>query len=91
MHFGNNVTSAQVAAGTLINFGTTPADGYKVSKILINGVETAVNNGGAEYVYQFTMPAANTVVSVEFEKIPITVTVHSYYAQCGEFNSSEEA
>ena len=91
VHFGNNVTSAQVAAGTLINFGTTPADGYKVSKIIINNVETAVLNGGAEYVYQFTMPAANTVVSVEFEKIPITVTVHSYYAQCGEFNSSEEA
>lgn len=78
VHFGNNITSAQVAKGTVVNFQTTPASGYKVSKITVGGTSVAVKNGGADCVYQFSMPAANTTVSVTFTKIATTTTSGVY-------------
>ena len=82
VHFGNGITSATVAPGTIVNFQTTPGNYYKVSKITINGVSQTVKNGGGDYVYQFSMPAQNTVVSVEFEQISAgTYTVSAVVAK----------
>ncbi|MBQ8164390.1 MAG: SPOR domain-containing protein [Clostridia bacterium] len=74
VHFGNNVTSAKVAAGTVINYQTTPAAGYKVSKILVGGTAQTIKNSGGDAVYQFTMPAGNCAVKVTFTKITTTAT-----------------
>ena len=69
VHFGDNVTSATVQAGTVVNYQTTPDSGYKVTEILINGAKQTVKNDGGDAVYQFVMPSKNTVVSAKFEKI----------------------
>ena len=74
VHFGNNVTSTTATVGQTVNYQTTPAAGYKVSKILVNGTSVTIQNGGADCVYQFTMPAKATTVSVTFEKILYTTT-----------------
>ena len=42
VHFGNNVTSAKVTKGTVVNFQTTPSSGYKVSKITVGGTAVTV-------------------------------------------------
>ncbi|MBE7064702.1 MAG: hypothetical protein E7384_02665, partial [Ruminococcaceae bacterium] len=68
VHFGNNVTSAQVAAGTVVNYQVTPAAGYKATKILVYGTSQTIKNNGGDAVYQFTMEAANATVSVTFTK-----------------------
>ena len=73
VHFGDNVTSAKLQEGTTVNYQTTPNSGYMVSEILINGVSQTVKNGGADAVYQFTMPAKNTVVIAKFEQISAPV------------------
>lgn len=73
VHFGDNVTSAKLQEGTIVNYQTTPSSGYKVSEILINGETQIVKNGGADAVYQFAMPAKNTVVIAKFDKISAPV------------------
>ncbi len=69
VHFGNNITTAQYVAGTVVNYQTTPADGYRVSQILVGGTAVSVQNSGGDYVYQFTMPEGNCDVVVTFEKV----------------------
>ena len=75
VHFGNNITTAQVTAGTVVNYQVTPASGYKATKILIYGTSQTIKNDGGEAVYQFTMEAANATVSVTFTK-PQTRHIH---------------
>ncbi len=79
VHFGEGATSAQVAAGTTVYFQTTPAVGYKVSKIVVGGTECTVINNGADSVYTFTMPQGNCDVRVTFSKIAEAVSVSKYY------------
>ena len=73
VHFGDNVTSAKLQEGTIVNYQTTPSSGYKVTEILINGETQIVKNSGADAVYQFAMPAKNTVVIAKFDKISAPV------------------
>ena len=73
VHFGDGITSAQVAAGTTVNYQVTPADGYKVSKIVIYGTSQTIKNDGGDAVYQFPMEAANATVSVTFEEAEVPV------------------
>ncbi len=80
VHFGNGVTSAQVTAGTVVNFQTTPAEGWQVSKIVIGGTEQAVKNNGEDCVYQFTMPQGNCGVSVTFTQSTTLYTVSAVVA-----------
>ena len=80
VHFGNNITSAQVTAGTVINYQATPAAGYKVTKIAVGGTTQTIKNNGGDAVYQFTMPAGNCTVSVTFSKLATTYTVSSSVA-----------
>ena len=75
VHFGDNVTSGNLAYGSTVNYQVTPSTGYKVSKILVNGTEQTIKNNGGEYVYTFTMPAQNTTVAVTFTKIQYAVSV----------------
>ncbi len=76
VHFGNGVTSAQTYAGTVVNYQVTPASGYVASKILVGGTSVAIQNGGEDYVYQFTMPSGNCAVQVEFtQKTTTTYSV----------------
>ena len=79
VHFGEGITSAQVAAGTTINFQTTPVKGYKVSDVVVGGTSFAVLNDGGDAVYQFVMPEGNCDVVVTFAKIEIPVEVSVYY------------
>ena len=65
-HFGNNVTSATIQAGTSVNVQVTPQSGYKTTSVKVNETPITVVNNGADYVYKFTMPSANTVVYVTF-------------------------
>ena len=88
VHFGNNVKSANVAAGTVINYQTTPAAGYKVSKILVGGTSQTIKNNGADAVYQFTMPQGDCGVVVTFTKISTTGT---YKVRVGTFSSYSNA
>ncbi|MBE7065412.1 MAG: hypothetical protein E7384_06340 [Ruminococcaceae bacterium] len=89
VHFGNNVTSASVSAGTTVYFQTTPASGYKVSKITVGGTDVEVKNNGGDFVYDFTMPAADTVVSVTFVSTSGSTTppVQSAYKLSASFDS----
>ncbi|MBE7065687.1 MAG: hypothetical protein E7384_07760 [Ruminococcaceae bacterium] len=73
-HFGNDVTSTELGAGTTFNYQVTPATGYKTTKISINGVEQTILNGGADAVYSYTMKAEDTVISVTFGRIMYSVT-----------------
>ena len=68
VHFGNNVTSADVYPGTIVNYQVTPAAGYKATKILVYGTAQTIKNNGGDCVYQFTMEAADVTVSVTFEQ-----------------------
>ncbi|MBE7065025.1 MAG: hypothetical protein E7384_04325 [Ruminococcaceae bacterium] len=68
VHFGNNVTSADVYPGTTVNYQVTPAAGYKATKILVYGTSQTIKNNGGDCVYQFTMEAADVTVSVTFEQ-----------------------
>ncbi len=81
VHFGDGITSASVAAGTVVNYQTTPASGYRVSKILVGGTAQTIKNNGADCVYQFTMPSGNVDVAVSFE--PIAVTTYTATTQAG--------
>lgn len=67
-HFGNGVLSGQVTAGTVVNYQVDPAEGYVVSKILVNGVSQTIQNNGGSFVYNFIMTAQTTTVSVTFAK-----------------------
>lgn len=79
VHFGNNVTSTEVAAGTVVNYEVTPADGWEVSQVLIYGTKQTVDASGG--VYQFTMEAADATVSVTFvQKAATTYTVKAEVA-----------
>ncbi|MBQ8828027.1 MAG: C39 family peptidase, partial [Clostridia bacterium] len=51
VHFGNGVTPATVTPGTVVNFQTTPASGYKISQILVGGTAWTIKNGGGDAVY----------------------------------------
>ena len=79
VHFGEGVTSAQVAEGTTINFQTTPTKGYKVSDIVVGGMSFEVLNDGGDAVYQFTMPEGDCEVVVTFVKVEDPVEVSVYY------------
>lgn len=80
VHFGNGITSANVAPGTLINYQTTPASGYKVSKILVGGTAQAIKNNGGDAVYQFTMPKGDCGVVVTFSKVQTAVQTYTVSA-----------
>ncbi len=82
VHFGDGITSASVAAGTVVNYQTTPASGYKVSQILVGGTAQTIQNNGGDCVYQFTMPSGNVGVVVSFE--PIATTTYTATTQAGD-------
>ncbi|MEE1314899.1 MAG: C39 family peptidase [Faecalimonas sp.] len=73
VHFGDNKTSAEVTAGTIINFQVTPADGYAATEILVGGTAYTIQNNGGDAVYQFTMPNGNCGVVVTFSKVGPTL------------------
>ena len=52
--------------GEVVNVTVKAADGYKVGKVLVNGVEIKANEDGT---YSFVMPTSDVKVSAEFEKI----------------------
>lgn len=79
VHFGEGVTSAKVAAGTRVNFQTTPTNGYKVSEIVVGGTPFEIINDGGDAVYQFTMPEGDCEVVVTFAKVEQPVEVSVYY------------
>ncbi len=81
VHFGDGITSASVTAGTVVNYQTTPASGYRVSQILVGGTAQTIKNNGADAVYQFTMPSGNVDVVVSFE--PIAATTYTATTQAG--------
>ncbi len=91
VHFGNDVTYAQIVGGTTVYFQTTPADGYKVSKILINSKEVEIQNGGGDCVYNFISAPQNITVSVSFERYYPTVTATAYRVRCGSFSVKTNA
>lgn len=67
---GGSVVSShtQAEANTAITLTITPSSGYRVK-------EVKVNNEVLSAPYQFNMPAGDTVISVEFEKIPRIIQV----------------
>ncbi|MBQ8165047.1 MAG: SH3 domain-containing protein [Clostridia bacterium] len=76
VHFGNNVTTAQVAAGTVVNYQVTPGSCYAVSSIVVGGTSVTVQNNGGEYVYQFTMPAGDCEIVVSFKQTSFLTGVY---------------
>lgn len=63
---GTVTPSATTAVmGANVTLTVTPDDGYKLSKVYVNGNELAAVDG----VYSFTMTAANAEITAEFEKV----------------------
>ncbi|MEE1314897.1 MAG: SPOR domain-containing protein [Faecalimonas sp.] len=87
VHFGGGSTSAEVTEGTIINFQTTPASGYKVSEIWVGDSFFVPINNGADAVYQFSMPAADYEVRAVFTPLDTV----SYRVRCGTFMTIEQA
>ncbi len=91
VHFGANSTYAQIRGGTQVYFQTTPAVGYKVSKVLVNGKEFEIQNNGGDCVYTFISAPQNTTVSVSFERNYPDVTATEYRVQCGFYSVKANA
>ncbi len=84
VHLGNGVTSASATAGQVVNYQVTPAEGYKATKILVYGTSQTIQNDGGDYVYQFTMEAANCNIVVTFEATAPTIFIATASVASGE-------
>ncbi|MBE7065688.1 MAG: hypothetical protein E7384_07765, partial [Ruminococcaceae bacterium] len=73
--FADGTTSTKGTIGQSISYTLTPATGYKVSKITVNGTSVSVTNSGATATYTLTMTAAETAISVTFAKKTYAVSV----------------
>ncbi|MGN0518485.1 MAG: SPOR domain-containing protein [Acutalibacteraceae bacterium] len=87
--FSNGSTSMNATMDTTMKFTVTPASGYKVSKVTINGTAQTILKDGATATYSFKMPAKTTTVSVTFEKVASTTTM--YRVRCGVFSVKSNA
>ncbi len=80
---GNGVVNVKETAtyGENVTISVTPATGYELNQILVDGVALEVG------VTSFTMPANNVAVSVTFKAINYTITVNP--AENGSFTVSK--
>ncbi len=62
----NTSSNNKISSGADVNLLITPADGYKVSAVSVNGTSLAIKNGGAEAVYGFACPDIQPNVDVAF-------------------------
>lgn len=58
--------SGKFASGQQVSVKITPAAGYRITSIDVNGSRLYVENAGAEHTYTFTMPSAAVTLNVEF-------------------------
>lgn len=65
--FGDNTSMNNAGTiGDTIFFRLIPADGYKVTSLVVNGAAWDIHDPTVEAVYSFTMPAENVDIYVTF-------------------------